>query len=341
MRFSTRRQVLAGFAVAAGAAAAGAAAVKTARAQERLRVGVLRLASSGPVFIAFERGYFRDQGFDVELKFFDAAQPIAVATASGDVEFGVTAFTGGLFNLAGKGALRIVAGQSREAPGYPLVAYLAGKSALQAGLKSPKDLVGHSIGITQVGSSFHYGVGLLARKYGLDLAKMKLVPLQSLTNVASALKGGRIEAALLPATSAQPLLDAGDAELLGWVGDETPWQLGAVFAGTSTNAKHDWVTRFLAGHRGGTRDFHDRLLAVRRDGKVLLDDRTRPFLDIIAKYTNLPPDKVVTGLPYVEPDAILEITSVADQLAWMQQENFVDPGFGVGDIVDASYGYAK
>ena len=94
MRFSTRRQVLAGFAVAAGAAAAGAAAVKTARAQERLRVGVLRLASSGPVFIAFERGYFRDQGFDVELKFFDAAQPIAVATASGDVEFGVTAFTG-------------------------------------------------------------------------------------------------------------------------------------------------------------------------------------------------------------------------------------------------------
>ena len=89
MRFSTRRQVLAGFAVAAGAAA-----VKTARAQERLRVGVLRLASSGPVFIAFERGYFRDQGFDVELKFFDAAQPIAVATASGDIEFGVTAFTG-------------------------------------------------------------------------------------------------------------------------------------------------------------------------------------------------------------------------------------------------------
>ena len=336
MRLATRRHVLAGLGVAAAAAA-----VKSARAQEKLRVGVLRLASSGPVFIAFERGYFRDRGLDVELKFFDAAQPIAVATASGDVEFGVTAFTGGLFNLAGKGALRIVAGQSREAPSYPLVAYLAGKSAFQAGLQSPKDLVGHSIGITQVGSSFHYCVGLLARKYGLDLAKMRLIPLQSLTNVASALKGGRIEAALLPATSAQPLLDAGDAELLGWVGDETPWQLGAVFVGTATSAKHDLVARFLAGYRGGTRDFHDRLLAVRRDGKVLLDDRTRPFLEIVAKYTNLPPEKVATGLPYVDPDAIVELASVTDQLAWMQQEKFVDSGFGVGDIVDASYGYAK
>jgi ABC-type nitrate/sulfonate/bicarbonate transport system substrate-binding protein len=96
MKLATRRQVLAGLAIAAAAAAA-----KSAHAQEKLRVGVLRLASSGPVFIAQDRGYLRDQGLEVELKFFDAAQPIAVATASGDVEFGVTAFTGGLFNLAG------------------------------------------------------------------------------------------------------------------------------------------------------------------------------------------------------------------------------------------------
>jgi NitT/TauT family transport system substrate-binding protein len=341
MQLATRRDLLAGFGTAAVVAAAASLGARSARAQEKLRVGVLRLASSGPVFIAFERGYFRDQGLEVEMKFFDAAQPIAVATASGDVEFGVTAFTGGLFNLAGKGALRIVAGQSREAPGYPLVAYLSGKSAFQAGLKSPKNLVGHSIGITQVGSSFHYCLGLLARKYGLDFSKMKLVPLQSLTNLASALKGGRIEAALLPATSAQPLLDAGDAELLGWVGDETPWQLGAVFAGTGTNAKHELVARFLAGYRGGTRDFHDHLLAARRDGKVVLDDRTRPFLEIVSKYTNLPAEKLTATLPYVEPDAVLELASVADQLAWMQQEKFVDAGFGVSDIVDASYGYAK
>src|SRR3954453_12168489 len=76
----------------------------------KVRVGVLRLASSGNVFIAADRNYFRDSGLDVELKFFDAAQPIAVATASGDVDVGVTAFTGGLFNLAGKGAVSIVAG---------------------------------------------------------------------------------------------------------------------------------------------------------------------------------------------------------------------------------------
>src|SRR6266480_6566833 len=85
------------------------AASPDARADEALKakVGVLRLSSSAPVFIAQDKGYFREAGLDIELKFFDAAQPIAVATTSGDVDFGVTAFTAGLYNLAGKGTLKV------------------------------------------------------------------------------------------------------------------------------------------------------------------------------------------------------------------------------------------
>src|SRR5450631_4928750 len=75
----------------------------SARADEpqKAKVGVLRLSSSAPVFIAQDKGYFRDAGLEIELKFFDAAQPIAVATTSGDIDFGITAFTAGLYNLAG------------------------------------------------------------------------------------------------------------------------------------------------------------------------------------------------------------------------------------------------
>ena len=50
-----------------------------ARADDVLKakVGVLRLSSSAPVFIAQDKGYFREAGLDIELKFFDAAQPIS------------------------------------------------------------------------------------------------------------------------------------------------------------------------------------------------------------------------------------------------------------------------
>ena len=95
----------------------------------KTKVGVLRLSSSAPVFIAQDKGYFRDAGLDVELKFFDAAQPVAVAVTSGDIDFGVTAFTAGLYNLAGKGTLKVIGGMSRERAGYPLIGYFASDNA--------------------------------------------------------------------------------------------------------------------------------------------------------------------------------------------------------------------
>ena len=117
------RLALAGWlAVAASGAAQANDALKA-------KIGVLRLSSSAPVFIAQDKGYFKEAGLDIELKFFDAAQPIAVATTSGDVDFGITAFTAGLYNLAGKGTLKVIGGMSREKAGYPLIGYFASNNA--------------------------------------------------------------------------------------------------------------------------------------------------------------------------------------------------------------------
>ena len=118
-----------------------------------------RLSSSAPVFIAQDKGYFREAGLDIELKFFDAAQPIAVATTSGDVDFGITAFTAGLYNLAGKGTLKVIGGMSREKAGYPLIGYFASNNAYAAGLKTPKDLAGQ----TRRGDAGRLQLSLFAR----------------------------------------------------------------------------------------------------------------------------------------------------------------------------------
>src|SRR3979411_513046 len=184
------------------------AASGIARAEDliKAKVGVLRLSSSAPVFIAQDKGYFHEAGLDIDLKFFDAAQPIAVATTSGDIDFGITAFTAGLYNLAGKGTLKVIGGMSREKAGFPLIGYFASNNAYAAGLKTPKDLAGKPIAVTQVGSSFHYSLGRLADKYGFKLADLKVLPLQSLSNAAAALKGETVDAALLPSSRKQLIM---------------------------------------------------------------------------------------------------------------------------------------
>jgi NitT/TauT family transport system substrate-binding protein len=315
------------------------AASPDARADEPLKakIGVLRLSSSAPVFIAQDKGYFREAGLDIELKFFDAAQPIAVATTSGDVDFGVTAFTAGLYNLAGKGTLKVIGGMSREKAGFPLIGYFASNNAFAAGLKTPKDLAGKRVAVTQVGSSFHYSLGLLADKYGFKLADVKVLPLQSLSNAAAALKGETVDAALLPVSTARTLIDAGGAKLLGWAGDETPWQLGAVFASTKTLADKPLVTKLLGVLARADREHHDVILASVADGKAPINETTKPLLEIIAKYTNLPVEQVVGNCAYIDPDGKLDVRNVGNQIGWLQEQGFVDKGFDVDTIIAKDY----
>ena len=317
----------------AGLLAIAATGVAHAAEPLKAKVGVLRLSSSAPVFIAQDKGYFKDAGLEIELKFFDAAQPIAVATTSGDIDFGVTAFTAGLYNLAGKGTLKVIGGMSRERAGYPLIGYFASNNAYAAGLKTPKDLAGKRVAVTQVGSSFHYSLGLLADKYGFKLAEVKVLPLQSLSNAAAALKGETVDAALLPVSTARKLIDDGGAKLLGWVGDETPWQLGAVFASTKILNDKPLVTKLLGALARADREYHGVILSSVVDGKADINDKTKPLLEIIAKYTNLPIEQVVGNCAYIDPDGKLDVKNVANQIAWLQEQGFVDKGFGVDAII--------
>ena len=314
-------------------------AMGTAHAENALkaRIGVLRLSSSAPVFIAQDKGYFREAGLEVELKFFDAAQPIAVATTSGDVDFGITAFTAGLYNLAGKGVLKVIGGMSREKAGYPLIGYFASNNAYAAGLKTPKDLAGKRVAMTQVGSSFHYSLGLLADKYGFKLADVKIVPLQSLSNAAAALKGETVDAALLPISTARKLTDEGGAKFLGWVGDETPWQLGAVFASPKTLTNKALVTKLLGALAKADREYHDVILAAMKGGVAPINDQTKPLLEIIAKYTNLPVEQVVGNCAYIDPDGKLDVKNVDNQIKWLQEQGFVDKGFDANAIIAKDY----
>src|SRR6266852_188765 len=295
----------------------------------KAKVGVLRLSSSAPVFIAQDKGYFREAGLEIELKFFDAAQPIAVATTSGDIDFGITAFTAGLYNLAGKGTLKVIGGMSREKAGFPLIGYFASNSAYAAGLKTPRDLAGKRIAVTQTGSSFHYSLGLLG--------DIKVLPLQSLSNAAAALKGETVDAALLPASTARTLMDADGAKLLGWVGDETPWQLGAVFASPKTLANKPLATKLLGALARADREYHHVILAAVADGKAPINEVTKPLLEIIAKYTNLPVEQVVGNCAYIDPDGKLDVRNVANQINWLQAQGFVDKGFDVDAIIAKDY----
>ena len=338
--FLGRRRAIARSLLAVSTLALPAVAGRPARAGglRPIRIGLLPLCSSGAVFIARARGYFADAGLDPRLLYFDMAEPVARAAGAGEIDVGVAAFSAGLFTLARIGALSVIAGQAREAPGYPLVGYLASaRSPVASKFYRPQDFVGHQIGITRAGSTFQYCLGLLATKYHFPLEQVRLSELQSLAKVAAAVKDGAVDGALLPVADARPLLESRDARLLGWVGDITPWQVGAAFAARGALGDPDMITRFLTAYRRGLRDYHDVLLASERNGRIALTEQTQPLLSIIAESTGQDVDQIRCGMPYADPQGRLDLADVSNQIAWNQAQGYLDHGFGLDQVIDRRF----
>jgi len=306
-----------------------------ARAED-IKVGIIKSIAGGPLYLARDKGYFAAEGLSTEIVFFDSAQPIAGAATSGDIDVGVTGLTGGLYALASQGALRLVAGQSREVRGFNFNAYVVSNKAWDAGLRSLKDFPGHSFAISQIGSPPHYALALLAEKYKFDLKSMRLLPLQSISNIASALVGGQADTASLLGTPAIPIIDRGEVKLLGWTGDETPWQLGACFVGTKTaTARADMVEHFLRAYRKGAREYHD---AFTGPGEKRVDGAEADAVAaVIAKYTGLSPAQVKTGIVYVDGEARLDVKDVAHQIDWYRSQGLIKAPVDMDSFIDKRF----
>jgi NitT/TauT family transport system substrate-binding protein len=331
------KTAVASAALAALALIAGGTFAPREAGAEAIKIGLSKVLASGAVAIAQEKGYFAAEGVPAELVFFDSAQPIAVAAAAREIDFGAAGLTGGFYNLAGQGALRIIAGAASEASGFKNIAVLVSNRADAAGLKSVKDLSGHSVAITQVGTALHYDLGLVAEKYGVDLKSIRILPLQSNTNIASALTGAQADAAVVPSTLAMPLVQRGDAKLLAWVGDEIPGlQANVAFTATkNANDRRPLVEAFLRAYKKGARDYYEAFSGP--DGKRK-DGPTAPvILAILAKFTGQPVEQVALAIPYVDGDARLDMKDLRRQIAWYKSQNLLKGDIKADELIDKRY----
>ena len=300
----------------------------TAQAADPVRLGLLHTLSPAPFYMAQESGYFRDEGIDLTFRFFDAAQPIAAAAVSGDIDVGVTALTGGFFNLAEKGTLKVIGGGLHEQKGYEGSAILASNLAFDAGLTSMEKLGGHSFAITQYGSSFHYMVGRIAEAKGFDVKSVTLRPVQQVSNMIAAVGSGQVDATIAIASQAKTLVAGNQAHILGWAGDVVPYQLTAVFTTTGLIAdKPDLLKRFAKAYQRGVADYRAAFLRLDAQGKPVSDAKTDAAIPLITKYvfTGDPAarDKILAGVGYYDDGAALDVADVIAQVNWFKGQGLV------------------
>jgi NitT/TauT family transport system substrate-binding protein len=307
-------------------------------AQTKVKVGVLKLTSSAPIFVGVEKGFFKEFGVEPELVYFQAAAPIATALAAGQVEVGATGLTAALYNIVLQGEkLWIVADKGREWPGFPLVGILVQKELWDAGkVRSIRDLKGRSIGVTQLGSTFHFQIGNILEKEGLALSDVRIVPLQAMPATMEALKGKQVDAILV----AQPFPGAAEAagfgKVLAWAGDLYPWQIAAIFYSKGFAADRARAVAFMKGYAKASRYYFDAAL-VQKDGKVVPGAAYEEVVEITARYTGAKPEVIRLGLPYQDRNGRLYVPDIEKQIAWWVKHGFMKEALPVKDVVDSSF----
>jgi NitT/TauT family transport system substrate-binding protein len=303
---------------------------------EAIKIGLLRVSATGPIYVAIDRGYFAAEGLEPQLVYFESGPPVPAGIVAGDLDFGASALTGGFYNLASHGALTIIAGLAREMPGFENQGYLVNKRLYDGGFKTLKQFAGHSVAVTAAGGPAHYAVGLLADKDGFDLGSVRIVVTQSLSNAVAAVETAQVDTTVISMTPALPqLLAKGDVKLLGWVGDETPWQYGAIITSRRNADRPDLIAHFLAAYRRGAQDYHDAFAGsdgARRDGPD-----APAILAIVAKYTGLTEAGVKLGVTYADAQGRLDIKDVRHQIDWYRAHGFIKGEVNADAIIDPRY----
>ena len=280
-------------------------------AKTPVKLGMLRLTSSAPLFIAMDKGYFAEQNIEIQPEWFDAAHPIAVATASSKVDVGATGITASLFNMAAGGQqLAIVADKGREERGFPSSALVASADAYANGFTSLESIKGKRIGITQKGSTFHYMLGRMLETKGMSLDDVELVPLGKVSAVMAALEGKQIDGAILNEPNITKMGSAGTAKLIVQVGDVIPYQTSALFFSPEFMKNEDANIRFLKAYTKACNYYYDA--AIEKKDPQKLDE----VVGIIAKYVKAPAEDIKLGLPYIDRDGKLMADDIKTQIDW-------------------------
>ena len=198
------------------AAMAGVAAALAwpggAQGPEKVVLATVRSITNLPVDIALARGYFKEQGIDLEQKLFQSGVEIVPAVGRNQVDIGEGSVTPGLLNAIGRGVrIRVVGEKAACARDFDFCPVMVRKDLYDGGqLTSWKQMKGRKIAISNLFTASHYKLVLLDRAFGVDPKDYEITTL-TFPQMGAALQNKAVDAAVV----IEPIVSKLEAQGLG------------------------------------------------------------------------------------------------------------------------------
>lgn len=325
------RAALAAIWVAALASGAGG----TARAAETVRIGVIGIVPDAGIFVALEKGFFREAGIDLKLEPFTSSVKMLPALSTGELEIATGGVAASLFNGIARGLPIItVADKGSNVIGLSTNAVLLSKAASDRGeVRSVKDLRGKAIAVLGgPGALTEYQWARVLERGGLTLNDVDPKYL-SFPDMITALGTGAVVAAMSSEPNVTLAVKKGIAlKWISWAEVQPNHQAGVIFYNVEFARKRPAAARgFMVAYVRGIRAFHDAL----REGGEKKDELVR----VMIKHTNLKDPEVYRDIewPNLNPDGAVIVKSVAEQQDFFVKMGRVEKPVPVEKVVDNSF----
>ncbi len=263
----------------------------SAAAQDRVRVAstTKEIVDNLALYVAIERGFFKDEKLTVEISHFAGGGEVVRAIASGSMDIGMVATTAAII-AAGRGEpLKIISAWT--APAYGILFIVP----VDSPLKTIKDLAGKKAGITRPGSVTHTGLLAALQAHGLQ-GKVEIVPVGGPGDSWAALKAGRVQASWHSAPDVYNLVNRNEARIFLQLSEYLKeYQQGSLVALDGYLAKNgDTVKRFLRASIKAAAFIQENPAEAAKIGAKHMDSPEQAMRDTLAA---MPKDFFKLGAP--------------------------------------------
>jgi NitT/TauT family transport system substrate-binding protein len=318
------------------AGALAACLAPPALAADKVAVGTGGSASDAPFYIAQDRGFFRDEGLDVDLIVLDSGAKVIAPLGTGELDVGSGALSVGFWNALLRGVkFRIVADRGHAEPGYLYQTVFMRKDLIDSGrFKSLADLKGMRMGFAAQGVTSLSLLNEAAKFAGISYEDVTPVYLSFPQQIA-ALQNKALDGTLLIEPQATVAVNAGYGVRFMDTNVFYPYQQISVifYSDKFATQRKDVADRFMRAWLRGVRAYNNAL----KDGKIA-GVGADAVVQTMAKSFNMNPALVRDMYSQaVHVDGAVNAAGIQKDLDFFLKQGWVTGQIKASDVIDLSY----
>jgi NitT/TauT family transport system substrate-binding protein len=298
-----------------------------------LIVGDNQTLGVSDVYIALDRGYYQQEGLQIDTPQLGAPQVTIQALATSQVNFAITNPDPSLFNAFDRNLdMKMLAALTRNKPGDHPASFMVRSELVDGGqYHSPKDLVGHPVGVPALQSQFY--VNLVMQKDGLSAKDVDIKQFQQPSDLISAFASKSIDAGWTADPTVTQIVSQGLAKVVYVTGDLFPGAVGVTLAMSPNYSKDqpEAAYRFVYATMRGHIDYYHAFIAK--------DVDKAPIVQILINHTPIKDPKLydTIGLASVDLVPHMDTQSWETLQAYFVQIGLQDHPSDLASHVDNSY----